>query len=167
MEPENQHYEGEQPAVAQEQEYYLPVYRKGGSLFVTEGAVLPTDICINSGKQARKVVTPAIRNPKNPLTWFGPQPRIEMGLSRKHQENLVLARTATYSLLAVGVVILIAGVITLSVGSIVFGLLAMLICGVFRARLPVWSPNTKEEPIELRGVGEEVLQLFPKVEQPD
>jgi hypothetical protein len=32
----------------------------------------------------------------------------------------------------------------------------------FWAAVPIWSPNTRREPLELRDVGKKYIQLFPE-----
>ncbi len=95
------------------------------------------------------------------MTWFGGQPREEVGFCKKHTENYQIALALTFSLLAVGGILLGIGLYTLSLSEIIVGLLLILICGTFRARVPIWSPNNNEEPMEIRGVGKSFLQQFP------
>lgn len=43
------------------------------------------------------------------------------------------------------------------------GFLAVVFCGVFRAKVPIWSPNAKREPVEIRGAGKAFQELFPEI----
>lgn len=143
---------------------YPPVHRRDGKLFVSEGAPLPTDICICSGRRAAKVVDVPLRNPSNPRTWFGRRPVLTVGLSKKHRENQLIAHTLTWSLLVTGVVLFATGAITLNFVLVAAGLLAALGCGYFRARSPIWSPESEAEPIEVAGAGEKFRERFPEWE---
>ncbi|MDF1656419.1 MAG: hypothetical protein P1U58_02335 [Verrucomicrobiales bacterium] len=138
-----------------------PVFQQEGKLFVTTGTSLPTNVCVCCGAPTFKIVNKALRNPFNPMTWFGGQPREELGFCKKHTENYQIALALTFSLLAVGLILLGIGLYMLSIGEIVVGLLLVLVCGIFRARVPVWSPNSNAEPMEIRGVGNCFLEQFP------
>lgn len=138
------------------------VFRQGKKLFVATGAALPDGVCIRSGRKVKKKIKKAIRNPFNPMTWFGGQVRKEIGLSKKHLESYYMALALTYSLLALGIGFFVFGIYNKNWGIAAFGLAGALGCGVFRAAVPIWSPNPKAEPLELRGVGSEYIKQFPE-----
>lgn len=150
------------PEDREEPTLYPPVFRKNGTLFAATSAALPDDLCICCGKPAKMDINKALRNPWNPSTWFGGQLREEVGLCKQHLEGYYVALALTYSLLVLGIVMIGVGIFSKSLSAIVFGLLSVLVCGVFRAKVPIWSPNNKREPIELRGVGKKYRALFPE-----
>ena len=141
----------------------LPMFRHNGKLYISEGAELPSAICINCGKPSVKVVRKALRNPYNPVTWIGRMPRVDAGLCKQHNESFNIMRALAFSLLGVGLLIFIVGVVKLAIGSILVGLLTMFFCGIFRSLKPIWSPNTRIEPIEIRGTGKPFRALYPDV----
>ncbi|MEM7601460.1 MAG: hypothetical protein AAF357_08605, partial [Verrucomicrobiota bacterium] len=105
-----------------------------GELFVPLESSLPCEICICSGKPAIGSYSKALRNIKSPLSWYLPRPTIQIGLSKKCSEARLVAHTLTYSLLALGLILVIVGIITFSVGTALIGLLAAALSGAFRAR---------------------------------
>jgi hypothetical protein len=143
---------------------YPLVFQKDGTLFAATSAALTDDLCICCGRPSKKDINKALRNPWNPLTWFGGQLREEVGLCKQHLEGYYVALALTYSLLVLGILMIGAGIFSTSLSPIGFGVLAVLVCGVFRAKVPIWSPNNKIEPIELRGVGKKYRSLFPEYE---
>lgn len=139
------------------------MYRQDGKLFIHPNAELPNQVCMKCGKRARHQVTKALRNPYNPLTWFGGQPKVVVGLCRKHREDFMIAKTLTFSILGIGLILAGVGIATTSIGTIVVGALAILSCGVFRAKVPIWSPDAKGDTIEIVGAGPRFQKLFPEV----
>lgn len=138
-------------------------YLQEGKLMVPRGAVLPTDICVCCTRKPRKVISKALRNPKNPTTWFGNTTSLEIGLCKKHGEAYNVALALTFSLLGLGVFIFAAGLYSISGTAIVPGAIALSICGLFRARLPITSPNPNSELVEVHGAGAVILSRFPVV----
>lgn len=145
-----------------EESFRPAMFRHGKSLYISEGSQLPLNVCIRCRKEAKGQVRKALRNPFNPLTWFGGQPRISVPLCQKHRESHMIALSLTFSLLAMGAVILGVGIYTLSVTTSAVGLLLILCCGVFRATVPVWSRDARREPMEISGTGEEFRGMFPE-----
>ena len=133
-------------------------YRVGDKIVVENGGNPPVEYCIKSGRPARKVVSTSLRNPLNPTTWFGKCPRIEIGLSRKQYDSYLVARALTWSFLGIGLVILLAGIVSLSWVSCFVGLLATGISGVFRATSPVTSRNATEEYADIQGASASFLK---------
>ncbi|MDF1738146.1 MAG: hypothetical protein P1U86_03215 [Verrucomicrobiales bacterium] len=72
-------------------------------------------------------------------------------------------RALAFSLLGVGLAIFIVGAVTLAIGAILFGLVTMFLCGLFRSLKPVWSPNTRVEPMEICGAGKAFRDIYPDV----
>lgn len=136
-------------------------YLQEGKLMVPRGAVLPTDICVCCTRKPRKTISKALRNPKNPTTWFGNTTSLEIGLCKKHGEAYNVALALTFSLLGLGVFILALGLYSMSIAAIVLGAIALSICGLFRARSPITSPNPNSELLEVRGVGAMILYRLP------
>lgn len=141
-------------------------YRTGTRIVVENGGELPISHCIKSGRKASKRVKVPLRNPRNPKTWFGKRPTIEVGLSKKHHENHVVAVALTWSTLVVGALVLIAGVLTFSVASCVVGILAIGVSGVFRAMSPVTSKDATEEYSTIEGAGDAYLKLVTETTNP-
>ncbi|MDF1825025.1 MAG: hypothetical protein P1U68_10310 [Verrucomicrobiales bacterium] len=125
---------------------------------------LPTDICLKSGRPATNQIVVSLRNPRNPLTWFGKRPEIEIGLCRKHYENHSVAVALTWSLFGVGMILLVVSVLTFSYFSILVGLVTIGVSGIFRAASPVTSADATEDFATVEGVSEKVLDLFPSYE---
>lgn len=132
-------------------------FRSGDSLVITNGAQIPTDMCIKTGKPSRKLVEVHLRNPANPKTWFGKTPSLEVGLSRKAYENHLVALSLTWSTLGIGALLLAVGIISLSVVSCLIGMAAMAFSGVFRAYSPVSSRDATEEYATITGASESFL----------
>lgn len=149
---------------SQEPISHFPMFRHDGKLYISEGAELPSAICINCGKPSVKVVRKALRNPYNPLTWIGKMPRMDAGLCKRHNEGFMIMRALAFSLLGVGLLIFTVGLVNLGIGSILIGALTMFLCGIFRSLKPIWSPNTRVEPMEIRGAGKPFRAIYPDVD---
>lgn len=142
---------------------YTPVaFRLGDSMYVQEGAALPTGICIRSGKKASRTRVVSLRNPKNPMTWVGKTKKITVGLTKKQADNTSVAIALTYSLLVIGLLLLITGILTMGISAILIGLFAVAISGLFRSGFPVWSPDPKAEPVQILGASEDFIDLLPE-----
>jgi hypothetical protein len=138
------------------------VFQQNGKLYAAMSAVLPDDTCIRCENKTSKDVTEALRNPYNPFAWFGGQIREEVGLCTRPLERYCTAPALTYSLLVFGIMFVGIGFYSKIYGVAESRLLGVLGCGVFRAAVPIWSPNTRREPLELRDVGKKYIQLFPE-----
>ncbi|MDF1659719.1 MAG: hypothetical protein P1U58_19040 [Verrucomicrobiales bacterium] len=146
-----------------QRETFAPSQRDG-ILYLPEGSALPTDICICSGRKATKVITKALRNPRNPKTWYSRQPCVKIGLSKKHCDDNNIGIALTLSVLVIGVAIFVAGLITLEMVSLIIGLLAILVSGFFRARGPIFSENPSADPLPIQGANQAYLQQFPELD---
>lgn len=140
----------------------MVAYRRGRSLVIENGAPVPTEYCIKCGRPAVKTVEISLRSPVKPMTWFGKRPRLEVGLSRKHLDNHNVAVALTWSVLAVGGVVLVTGVLSFSFITALVGLIAMGISGLFRAASPVTSRDATEEYATLEGAGAAYLKHLPE-----
>lgn len=163
MEESSDIQESEAEDPLQEPISHLPMFQHNGKLYISEGAELPSAICINCGKASTKVVRKALRNPYNPMTWAGRKPRVTVGLCKQHNESFNIMRALAFSLLGVGLLLFIVGLMNFAIGSIVIGAVTMFLCGLFRSLKPVWSPNTRVEPIEIRGTGDAFRAIYPDV----
>ncbi|NLT69692.1 MAG: hypothetical protein GXX91_03230 [Verrucomicrobiaceae bacterium] len=141
---------------------YMASYRKGRSLIVLNGASLPCEYCIKTGRPAVKTVEIALRNPANPLTWFGRRPRLEVGLSRKPLDNHRVAVALTWSVLAIGGLMLVTGIASRSLFAAGIGGVAMAVSGLFRALSPVTSRSASPDYLEVDGAGEAFLKHLPE-----
>ncbi len=148
-----------------EPDSHFPIFRRDGKLYLSEGAELPAAICINCGKRSVKVVRKALRNPYNPLTWIGAKPRVRVGLCKKHKESFLTMRALAFSLLGVGLTIFILGLVNRAIDSIIVGAMTMFLCGLFRSLKPVWSPDTRVEPMEISGTGKQFREIYPDVSE--
>lgn len=137
-------------------------YRSGRTLIIENGAAIPTEFCIKSGRPAVKTVEISLRSPFKPMTWFGKRPRLEVGLSRKHLDNHNVAIALTWSVLAVGGLVLVTGVLSFSLITALVGFLAMGISGLFRAASPVASGDATEEYATIDGAGAAYLKHLPE-----
>jgi hypothetical protein len=137
-------------------------YRSGRYLIIENGASIPTDFCIKSGRPAVKTLEISLRCPAKPATWFGKRQRLEVGLCRKHLDNHYVSVALTWSVLAVGGLVLVTGVLSLSVITAVVGLFAMGISGLFRAMSPVTSSDATEEYATIEGAGAAYLKHLPE-----
>lgn len=137
-------------------------YRSGRYLIIENGASIPTEFCIKSGRPAVKTLEISLRCPSKPATWFGKRPRLEVGLCRKYPDNHHVAVALTWSVLAVGAVVLITGILSVSVITAVVGLLAMGISGLFRATSPVTSSDATEGYATIDGAGAAYLKHLPE-----
>lgn len=137
-------------------------YRSGRTLVIENGAPIPTEFCIKCGRPSVKTLEISLRCPSKPATWFGKRPRLEVGLSRKHLDNHNVAVALTWSVLAVGAIVLVTGVLSVSVITAVVGLLAMGISGLFRAASPVTSNDATEEYATINGAGAAYLKHLPE-----
>jgi len=138
------------------------IFQQNGKLYAARSTALPDDTCIRCENKTLKDVNEALRSPYKPFTWFGGQIREEVGLCKRPLERYCTALALTYSLLVFGIMFIGIGFYSKSYGVAAFGLLGVLGCGVFQAAVPIWSPNTRREPLELRGVGKKYIQLFPE-----
>lgn len=143
-----------------------PLISRSGDTLILEGnPMLPTDVCIKSGRPATNLIKASLRNPKNPMTWFGKRPTVQVGLCRKHYENHSVAVALTWSLFGVGLILLVVGAITLSFFSVIVGMVVAGISGMFRAASPISSPDATEDYATVYGVTESVLALYPNFEE--
>lgn len=134
--------------------------RKGRRLLLENEPVIPTRICIKSGRPAYRETEVSLRNPKNPMTWFGKRPTLHVGLSRREFDNYRVAIALTWSFLGIGCLMLLAGLFSTSWLTCLVGLLAMGFAGVFRACSPVTSPDATDESATILGAGPTYLQQF-------
>jgi len=160
--------EGEQQPegieISNEEAEPLPqAYQQEGKLLVPRGAILPTDICVCCTRKPRKLFHKALRNPINPITWFGKTTTLEIGLCKIHTDSYHVTLALTFSLLSLGAIIFCAGIYTMSATAIVLSLIPLSIGGLFRARLPITSPNPRSELVEIHGAGEVMLSRLPVV----
>ena len=139
-------------------------YADGKTLCVPEGAALPTEWCVRSGRPSEKVVTISVRNPRNPKTWFTRQTKIDVGLCKKHLEDYRVAVALTFSMLGLGALLLVVGLINLNIITILVGLIATGISGFFRARNPVYRSEPEGWVLKLKGAGEKFLSHLPTAE---
>lgn len=137
-------------------------YRSGRTLVIENGASIPTDFCIKSGRPAVKTLEISLRCPAKPATWFGKRPRLEVGLCRKHLDNHHVSVALTWSVLAVGAIVFVTGVLSFSVITAAVGLLAIGISGLFRATSPVTSRDATEEYATVDGAGAAYLKHLPE-----
>ncbi|MDA7920975.1 hypothetical protein N9B73_04395 [Verrucomicrobiales bacterium] len=133
-------------------------YRDSEKIVIEYGGAPPVEFCIKSGRPAQKVILTSLRNPFNPTTWFGKQPRIEVGLSRKYYDSHLVAVALTWSLFSIGLVILASGLASISWVSFLVGFLAVAISSVFRASSPVISKNATEDYAKIEGASESFLK---------
>jgi len=137
-------------------------YRNGKDLVIENGASIPTDFCIKSGRPAVKTLEISLRCPAKPATWFGKRPRLSVGLCRKHLDNHHVSVALTWSVLAVGAIVFVTGVLSFSVITAAVGLLAIGISGLFRATSPVTSRDATEEYATVDGAGAAYLKHLPE-----
>ncbi len=142
------------------------LFREGDDVFLEQGAEADTHLCIKCSHPSKKIVNKALRNPKNPGTWFGGCRRIEIGLCKKHAENYAVAKALTFSLLGLGIIFVGIGAATSGIPLMVAGAVCCSACGVFRARVPVSSPNGKDEYSIIHGVGEAFKATLPEFQSP-
>lgn len=136
-------------------------YRSGNHLVIEHGASIPTEWCIKSGRPAYRVIEVSLRNPANPMTWFGSRPVIEVGICRKHYENHSVAVTLTWSVLALGFILLAVGILAAGMVSAMLGVIAIAGSGFFRATSPVTSPDATDLRATVFGAGEGYLRRLP------
>lgn len=136
-------------------------YRDGNKLVIENDPALPARVCIKSGRPAAREIEVTLRDPKNPMTWFGKRPTIIVGLTRREYDNHRVAITLTWATLSVGGLLLVAGLFTAELATIIVGLLAMAGAGVFRATSPVTSPDAREGGATIHGACQEYLNQFP------
>ena len=129
-------------------------YKEGKLVIVENGATIPVHACVKCGRAAKTAVSTGLRHTSNPLTWFGKRPRMDVGLCKKHHENHSVAVALTWSFVGVGAILTVAGAVTLSITSIVLGLAAITISGIFRASSPVTSADAKGDRASIAGTCE-------------
>lgn len=131
--------------------------RDGNDLVLERGAGLPTRICVRSGRPAYRVVSVGLRDPLDPLSWYGKRPSVEVGLSRRQWENHAVAVAMTWSFLALGLLLLVTGFFASSLVSAGIGLFTMTLSGLFRAYSPITGRRLDEERVLVRGAAENFL----------
>lgn len=142
------------------------VYRRGPLLVIEDGAALPQTLCVRCGQHAVHSWTIHPRNPRKPLTWFGHCDGLEVGLCRKHREDHTVAVASTWSMLALGCLLAVVGVITVSVATILVGLFAMALSGIFRAGSPIALVKSDGTKRVLVGSKARYLNQFEEAPQP-
>lgn len=145
-----------------EPERFPLAYRYEGRLYIEEGADPPVEHCICCGRKSAKTIRKALRNPRNPLSWFGKTTPVSMGLCRRHADNNNIGIALTWSLLAVGVLLVGTGIATMSIPAMAVGVVAATGSGIFRAIMPVHVASVRTEPIEIRGFSPKYLEKVPE-----
>ncbi|MEM9015958.1 MAG: hypothetical protein AAGC68_03010 [Verrucomicrobiota bacterium] len=140
--------------------------RYGNQLVLENEPILPTDICIKSGRPASRTMIVNLRDPRNPKTWFGKRPQIEVGICRKHHENHSVSVSLTWSVAAIGFLLLVVGGTTMSLFSLILGIVSLAFSGIFRAASPVTSRDATDSFATVDGVSSKVLEQFPDYEIP-
>jgi len=134
------------------------IVRKGRDLILENDAALPTRICVRSARPAYREIPVSLREPSNPLSWFGPRPRVRVGLSRRQWENHTVAVAMTWSFLGVGSLLLLSGILTSALITSVVGLVTAGVAGLFRAWSPVTGEKVSDHAVRLRGAGDGFLR---------
>lgn len=135
-----------------------------GTLYMPLECGLPVDTCICCDKPSVKTVTKSLRNPKSPLTWYSRVPKVEIGLCKKHAEDRGVACALTYSMLALGALLIGVAIFTFSVPTIAVGAIAVLTSGIFRARSPIQGRDRGDDIYEIRSAHESYVHQFPEHE---
>lgn len=143
------------------------VYRCGSLLVIEDGAELPQELCVRCGHAALKSWTLHPRNPRNPRTWFGRRESVLAGLCRKHREDHTVAIAATWSMLVLGVLLLVVGTVTLSVATIIVGVFAAALAGIFRAGSMLTLVKGDEKKVVLAGSKPAFLKQFSEAPEQD
>ncbi len=148
-------------AIASARAPHPVVYRSGREFVCEYGGVPPVEICVRCGRATERQENFSLRDLRNPRTWFGRRPLLELGLCRKHREDHTIAVALTWSVLAVGAMLTIVGFLTFSWFSLLLGMVAMAASGFFRAKSPVTSSQADENHLVVRGAGEGYLRSLP------
>ncbi|MDF1816211.1 MAG: hypothetical protein P1V20_28685 [Verrucomicrobiales bacterium] len=135
------------------------IYRSGKDLVLANGAVLPDNACIKTGKAPQRVLAVSLRNPLKPSTWFTHTPKTMVGLSKAALETYRITQAISFSLTGLGLVMIPVGVFS-GFTTAAFGLLLCLAGLVIRAMFPVWSVSQSEEIKTIKGCGEEYRKHF-------
>lgn len=130
----------------------------GSELVLEHGAAVPVGSCIQCGRPACGSRAVALRHPRQPSTWFGARPVLEMGLCRKHRDDRSVAVALTWSFLSIGVLLVAIGAVTFSPVSVLIGLLAIGGSGWFRAASPVVATLITETRTVISGAGAAFLR---------
>lgn len=130
----------------------------GGEIILEHGATIPIALCVKCGRPACGRWTLALRNPRQPRTWYGALPTLEMGLCQKHRDDRSVAVALTWSFLSIGALLVVVGALTFSWVSALVGLLAMGGAGWFRASSPVVATLVTETRTVLAGAGPAFLK---------
>ena len=133
---------------------------EGRVIRLIHGAELPTSICAKSGKPAVRLISKRMRDPLNPLTWFGKRPEVKIGLCRKEYENRLVAISSTWAVFGLGIFLLAMGILNIEIPFIMLGSVMVLISGVFRARVPIWTDLIADDEISVLGTGEAFRDLL-------
>lgn len=137
-----------------------------GEIVLENGAVLPVEFCVKCGRPASLGVSCFLRDRKQPRTWFGNRPRIEAGLCRKHREDHAIAVALTWSMLGVAGVLVVSGILTSNLVTLVLAGVVAAISGAFRAGSPFSAPVVTESRVVLSGAGEAFLRKLPVFPEP-
>ena len=137
-------------------------HRRGDELLLLHGAPLPTERCIRCNRQVATVRNYTLRDRRNFRTWFSRGPDLAVGLCRKHEEEHAIAVALTWSVLAVGAMLLMVGVLTSGFLMVACGFLAVACSGFFRAGSPVGSPEASENRIVVSGACANYLRGIPE-----
>lgn len=130
----------------------------GTELVLEHGAAVPVGLCIKCGRPACGSWAVALRHPRQPGTWFGARPVLEVGLCQKHRDDRSVAVALTWSFLSIGVLLVAVGAMTMSPFSVLIGLLAMGGSGWFRAASPVVATLITETRTVISGAGAAFLR---------
>lgn len=141
------------------------IFRSGRELVLENGAVLPSGSCVKCGRPSAFVLSCGLRDRRQPRTWFGSRPRMMTGLCRKHREDHAIAVALTWSMLGVSVVLLVSGVLTANIVTLVLAVIVSACSGFFRAGSPFSVPIAEENKVVICGAGEVYLRKLPV--QPD
>jgi hypothetical protein len=99
------------------------------------------------------------------MTWFTKQTAIDVGLCKKHLDDRRVAVALTFSLLGLGALLLIIGIINLNPITIFVGLIAAGVSGFFRARTPVYRSEPEGWVLKVEGAGDRFLNQLPSEDE--
>lgn len=140
------------------------IYRDGNNLVLTGGAVMPSNLCVKTGKVPKTMITAHLLHPMHPGAWFKRDHNTTIGLSAQALEKHRINQALFLALIILGVIMVPVGLLSgLTASGIFTAVVGVLICFaglVIRAMNPIWSPSSKEDEIIVRGCGEPYLSQF-------
>ncbi len=139
-------------------------YRAGKKLFFENGAMPHTHQCPKTGRKSKVTKSVGLSSPTNPVSWLKPAVVVELGLSNKANENHKVQTALGWTLSGLGILMVLVGAVTLSIVTLIPGLLLAVGGQIVRALSPI-SATKQGDAIVLSGCCDAYLEQYSELDE--